>query len=90
MEKEIVLKAFTLANIVDIISQEEFEDVKKAIKEQVAEDKLLKNNWSVLKEWLEQNWEETHDIWYVKIINKMKYPPAIDLKMRLTVVPYND
>lgn len=71
MEKEIVLKAFTLANIVDIISQEEFEDVKKAIKEQVAEDKLLKNNWSVLKEWLEQNWEETHDIWYVKIINKM-------------------
>ena len=90
MEKEIVLKAFTLANIVDIISQEEFEDVKKAIKEQVAEDKLLKNNWSVLKEWLEQNWEETHDIWYVKIINKMKYSAAIDLKMRLTVVPYND
>lgn len=71
VEKEIILTAFTLAGIVDIISQEEFEDVKKAIKEQLAENELLKNNWSELKEWLEQNWKETQDIWYVKIINKM-------------------
>ncbi len=71
VEKEIILTAFTLSGIVDIISQEEFEDVKKAIKEQLAENELLKNNWSELKEWLEQNWKETQDIWYVKIINKM-------------------
>ena len=71
VEKEIILTAFTLSGIVDIISQEEFEDVKKAIKEQLAGNELLKNNWSELKEWLEQNWKETQDIWYVKIINKM-------------------
>ena len=71
VEKEIILTAFTLSGIVDIISQEEFEDVKKAIKEQLAENELLKNNWSELKEWLEQNWKETQGIWYVKIINKM-------------------
>ena len=30
------------------------------------------NNWNELKEFLEKNYKETQDIWYVKIINKMK------------------
>ena len=36
------------------------------------ENKQLKNNWNKLKDFLEQNWKETQDIWYVKILNKMK------------------
>ena len=34
-------------------------------------DKLLKN-WNELKEWLEDNWKQSQDIWFVKIINKME------------------
>lgn len=36
------------------------------------EIKQLKDNWNKLREWLESNWEESQDIWFVKIINKMK------------------
>lgn len=36
------------------------------------EHKKLENNWNELKKWLEENWKETQDIWYVKIINKMQ------------------
>ena len=32
----------------------------------------LKNNWNELKKWLEDNWKQSQDIWYVKIINKMQ------------------
>ncbi len=32
----------------------------------------LRNNWNELIQFLETNWKETQDIWYVKIINKMK------------------
>lgn len=35
------------------------------------ENKQLKDNWNKLREWLESNWEESQDIWFVKIINKM-------------------
>ena len=28
--------------------------------------------WQELKEYLEEKWEESQDIWYVKIINKMR------------------
>lgn len=36
-------------------------------------DEILKleDNWNELEEWLESNWKDTQDIWYVKIINKM-------------------
>ena len=34
--------------------------------------KQLKDNWDELKEWLEEKWEVSQDIWFVKIINKMK------------------
>ena len=36
------------------------------------ENKQLKDNWNKLKEWLESNWKESQDIWFVKIINKMQ------------------
>ena len=28
-------------------------------------------NWNKLKQFLEKNWSDTQDIWYIKIINKM-------------------
>lgn len=31
----------------------------------------LQSSWNNLREWLEKNYKESHDIWYVKIINKM-------------------
>jgi uncharacterized FlaG/YvyC family protein len=31
----------------------------------------LQSNWNSLREWLEENYKDTQDIWYVKIINKM-------------------
>lgn len=34
--------------------------------------KQLQNNWNELKKWLEDNWQESQDIWFVKIINKMQ------------------
>lgn len=36
------------------------------------ENKQFKDNWDKLKEWLENNWIESQDIWFVKIINKMQ------------------
>ena len=36
------------------------------------EYKKLEHNWNELKEFLETNWKETQDIWFVKIINKMR------------------
>ena len=43
MNREEVLNIFLLANIPEIITQEEFNDVKKAIKYLLQENKQLKN-----------------------------------------------
>ena len=43
MNREEVLNTFLLANIPEIITQEEFNDVKKAIKQLQQENKQLKN-----------------------------------------------
>ena len=63
--------------IVDI--QQENEQLKGSmktydilLKSNVEENKQLKDNWNKLKEYLESKWEESQDIWYVKIINKMQ------------------
>ena len=32
----------------------------------------LQNNWNELKKWLEEHWQESQDIWFVKIIGKMR------------------
>lgn len=31
----------------------------------------LESNWKALKEWLEDNWKSSQDIWFVKIITRM-------------------
>lgn len=31
-----------------------------------------KNNWNELKKWLEENWQQSQDIWFVKILNKIQ------------------
>lgn len=41
-------------------------------KAEYLEYKKSKDNWNKLREWLESNWEESQDIWFVKIINKMQ------------------
>ena len=46
--------------------------ITHAIKKLQQENKQLKDNWDELKEWLEEKWEVSQDIWFVKIINKMK------------------
>ena len=44
MNKEEILNTFLLANIPEIITQEEFDDVKKAIFKMLKENKILKEN----------------------------------------------
>lgn len=46
--------------------------VDKSYEQLQQENKQLKANWDKLKEWLENNWIESQDIWFVKIINKMQ------------------
>lgn len=36
------------------------------------ENKKINDNWNKLFNFLEDQWTETQDIWYVKIIEKMK------------------
>lgn len=36
------------------------------------ENKKINDNWNKLLNFLEDQWTETQDIWYVKIIEKMK------------------
>lgn len=54
MNKEEILNTFLLANIPEIITQEEFNDVKKAIKELQQENKQLKSILVELEEWLKE------------------------------------
>ena len=46
--------------------------VDKSYEQLQQENKQFKDNWDKLKEWLESNWIESQDIWFVKIINKMQ------------------
>ena len=55
MDKEKILNTFLLANIPEIITQEEFDDVKKTIRELQQENKQLKDNWNKLKEYCKEN-----------------------------------
>ena len=60
-----------LNNIINELKKENSR-LRKKIKELKEENKQFKDNWDKLKEWLESNWEESQDIWFVKIINKMQ------------------
>lgn len=35
-------------------------------------NKKLNSNWNELRNFLEDNWQKSQDIWFVKIINKMR------------------
>lgn len=48
-----------------------FEDMQNHCAYLESENNQLQSNWNSLREWLEKNYKESHDIWYVKIINKM-------------------
>ena len=54
------------------ISSNDCIKINNLIIELSKENEQLKANWDKLKEWLESNWEESQDIWFVKIINKMQ------------------
>ena len=63
MKLEETLNTFLLANIPEIITQEEFDDVKKAIKELQQENQKYKELIDKLKEWInivQQNKDNKH------------------------------
>ncbi len=47
-------------------------DVQEYDRYELLSYKNYKDNWNNLKEYLESMWEESQDIWFVKIINKMQ------------------
>ena len=59
---------------------EEIQTLKIQISAREEEYKKLEDNWNKLKEFLETNWKETQDIWFVKIINKMQKLERSDSK----------
>jgi hypothetical protein len=48
---------------------ENLESENKKIKQELNKKTTILN---MFKMWLETNWRETQDVWYVKIINKLK------------------
>lgn len=68
MNKEEILNTFLLANIPEIITQEEFDDVKKAIKELQQENQELKKQLEENKDKI--NWYENFEI--NKTIDKLR------------------
>lgn len=83
MNKEEVLNTFLLANIPEIITQEEFDDVKKAIKELQQENKQLKdvieeaieyirNHRLVFKDTTLEETEEWFNQFYIDVLDILK------------------
>ena len=73
MNKEEILNTFLLANIIEIITQEEFDYVKKAIKELQKENKQLKDNWNMLKEHLTNRYNNgTESISYRQVFIEIR------------------
>lgn len=52
--------------------QHEKQQLRIQISAREEEYKKLEDNWNKLKTFLEDNWKETQDIWFVKIINEME------------------
>lgn len=50
----------------------ENQQLKIQISAREEEHMKLESNWDELKEWLEKHWQQSQDIWFVKIINKMQ------------------
>ena len=70
MNKEEILNTFLLANIPEIITQEEFDDVKKAIRELQQENKILKENNMSMQEEMARTWEKA-DL-YKEVIEEVR------------------
>ena len=69
MSEEEVLNTFLLANIPEIITQEEFDDVKKAIKELQQENKQLKEVIEEVREFVGS--EEMYNCSFEEETNKL-------------------
>ena len=59
---------------------EEIDKNKVIIEELRQENQRLNNNWTKLNDFLEENWKDTQDVWFVKIINKMREIEKVDDK----------
>lgn len=55
-----------------VIYQTEKVDLEEELNKIITELNQYKDKWNKLKDFLEDNWKETQDIWFVKIINKMQ------------------
>lgn len=51
--------------------KEQFEELRNDYIELARSEEQLQNNWNDLEIWLEEYWEQSQDVWFVKIINKM-------------------
>ena len=52
-------------------NDEKIERISYFLEKELKDYIQLQSNWNNLIEWLEKNYKESHDIWYVKIFNKM-------------------
>lgn len=66
------LEILGLCKFLESQGYENTEIISNFIFELQQENKQLKENWNKLKEYLETNWKESQDIWFIKIINKMQ------------------
>lgn len=57
-----------------------YDGLKECIEVVQQENEQLKANWDKLNEWLKNNWIESQDIWFVKIINKMQEIEGSDIE----------
>ena len=55
-----------------LIPKEDYDELFRDYIELTLKNERLQNNWNELKQWLENHWQESQDIWFVKIIGKMQ------------------
>lgn len=55
-----------------LISKDEFVDLNEMVENFEKENQKLKSQQKEFMTFLEDNWKETQDIWYIKILNKYK------------------
>ena len=72
MNREEILNTFLLANIPEIITQEEFDDVKKAIKQSQQENQELKEMHKTMASYALDNEAKIDELKY-RIDNAIKY-----------------
>ena len=55
-----------------LIPKEDYDELFRDYIELTLKNERLQNNWNELKKWLEEQWKQSQDIWFVKIIGKMQ------------------